>query len=64
MGCLLMVPKSGVYRLTGYSTNDRVLYISGGCLGFLPSTVQKLPKTHKTNSGSWTSKENFKDVFG
>ena len=38
---LLMVQKSGVHqlRLVVYSISYKVLYIPGGCLGFLPSTV-------------------------
>ena len=38
---LLMVQKSGDHQLwlVVYSIIYRVLYISGGCLGFLPSTV-------------------------
>ena len=36
-----MVQKCGVHqlRLVGYPIIYRVLYIPGGCLGFLPSTV-------------------------
>ena len=40
---MLMVQKSGIHQLgfVVYPTIYRILCISGGCLGFLPSTVRK-----------------------
>ena len=43
---VLMVQKSGVHllRLVAYPIIYKVLYILGGCLGFLPSTVLSLKR--------------------